>query len=156
MQLLPGLFNPTNEDDGAILSEDTGVIDMFPYGVLEPNTTVGWVELPFDATSDAAYLLPNGNIGVTLRMWNWRVDAVEVVPEPATLGLLLSCGLATVIRRRRVVIKELHHPLLWFCGRARPCPRPVRPRSRCPRTAGDRPAAGPGRVAPAQLPRVRG
>ena len=87
-QFLPGTFNTTNEDFGSIshlpIAAANGVIDHFPGGVLDANSVVGWVEFHFDATSDPLYSLPNGNIGVTLRLWNWRVDAVELVGCPVS------------------------------------------------------------------------
>ncbi len=75
-QLYPGAFNPTSEDPDP--STSLGHIDHFPGGNLPPNELVGWLEIPFDATSDPSYQLPNGNTAMTFRMWNWRVDAVEL------------------------------------------------------------------------------
>jgi len=75
-ELLPGTMNPQDED---LLVEADDGRDHLPGGQLANNTTVGWVELPFDATSDPLFIEPNGNIGVTLRLWNWRVDAVALV-----------------------------------------------------------------------------
>ena len=83
-QLLPGLFNPTNEDINPITQGGPEVLDHLPDGTLPANEVVGWVDFVFDATTDPMYVLPNGNIGLTLRLWNWRVDAIELVPGPAS------------------------------------------------------------------------
>ncbi len=78
-ELLPGTLNPEHQDYWQFTYEPDDPRDYLPNGTLEPDTTVGWVELPFDAVSDPSFIEPNGNIGVTLRMWNWRVDAVRLV-----------------------------------------------------------------------------
>lgn len=84
-QLLPGKYNPHNQDEGGAGPPN------FPPDVtrhslvgtnLPNNTVIGWLEFPFDATSHPAYIMENGNIGLTLRLWNWRVDAVQLVGEP--------------------------------------------------------------------------
>ncbi len=73
LMLLPGLFNSDFEDDNP-----TG-IDINPGGELPDNTTIGWFDIPFDTNVMPAYILPNGNIGMTLRLWNMRVDAIELL-----------------------------------------------------------------------------
>jgi hypothetical protein len=101
-QLLPGKFNPHNEDNGGsgpgLFPSDVTRHD--PDGInLAANTVVGWVEFPFNAASDSDYTLPDGNIALTLRLWNWRVDAVELVegsgpietPALGLYGLLPPC-----------------------------------------------------------------
>ena len=94
--LLAGAFNPTSEDLGA----EAG-IDVLPGGILPSHADYGWYEIPFDATSDPDYTLPGGNVALTLRLWNWQVDQVLVVPEPATACLLMAGLLAAVTRRKR-------------------------------------------------------
>lgn len=98
-QVLPGEYNPMNEDGDIIVNPVPGVIDYYPDGQLPDNYTVGWVNMPFDATSDPGFVLLDGNIALTLRLWNWRVDAVELVPEPSTLLLLGLGGL--VLRKKK-------------------------------------------------------
>lgn len=86
-QLLDGTFRTYYQDvdDPRAISYPPRGVDYYPDGVLSPNQTVGWVEIPFYVypNSYLSYVLPNGNLGLTLRLWNSRVDAVEVVPAPA-------------------------------------------------------------------------
>jgi len=74
-RLLAGTFNPEDEDSYEPASSD----NYSPQDELPDDTIVGWVEIPFDATADPLFIEPNGNVGVTLRLWNWRIDAVELV-----------------------------------------------------------------------------
>jgi len=85
-RLLPGTFNAEDQDSYVVNPED----DHLPGGQLEPDTTVGWVELPFDANSDPLFIEPNGHIGVTLRLWNWRIDAVRLVQRSGSATLLVE------------------------------------------------------------------
>jgi len=97
--LLPGKFSVVNEDISPILNPQPEIMDALPGGILPSNHLAGWTEISFDATNDPGFVLTNGNVGVTLRLWNWRVDAVELVPEPATLLLFALGGLALLRRR---------------------------------------------------------
>ena len=81
--VLPGLSNTTYEDDGPTPEVSPGMIDHQPGGELSANATVGWIEIPFDATSDPAFISGDGNVSVTLRLWNWRLDAVALSSPPA-------------------------------------------------------------------------
>ena len=86
-QLLPGTFNTTNEDFGIRRDEapvhppslPPGMVDIAPLRLLPDNRDLGWIEMPFNTSSDARYVLGDGRIGVTLRLWNFRVDAIELV-----------------------------------------------------------------------------
>jgi len=77
-EILPGTLNPYDEDTHNFVYTDNDSRDHLPFGQLPSDTVVGWVEFPFDATSDPLFTEPNGNIGITLRLWNWRVDAVTL------------------------------------------------------------------------------
>lgn len=72
-QLLPGTFNPTNEDYDAS-TRPPGATDHILGGELPSNEVVGWVELPVHNAPDPG----TGILGLTLRLWNWSVDAVEL------------------------------------------------------------------------------
>ena len=98
-QLLPGTFNPEN-DQMDVEWGPPGAIDHLPGGELPDDTVVGWVEFPFDTTSSPGFLLPSGDVAMTLRLWNWRVDAVQLVPEPSVMALL-ALGTLSLVRRRR-------------------------------------------------------
>ena len=103
-QLLPGLNNPTNQDASPTGGGVSGIRDVNPSDEtqLSAGTTWGWINIPFDATSDPDYLV-NGDIALTLRLWNLRVVKVQLtthLPEPATLGLFIIGGLALLRRRR--------------------------------------------------------
>jgi len=76
--LLAGTFNPEDEDTYSFVYQPADSRDHLPDGELATGTTVGWIEFPFDAVSDPDYIEDNGNIGVTLRLWNWQVDAVRL------------------------------------------------------------------------------
>ena len=78
-ELLAGTFNPENEDIYGFVDQAANSRDHLPNGEIAGGTIVGWIDMPFDAVSDPSFIEPNGNIGVTLRMWNWRVDAVRLV-----------------------------------------------------------------------------
>jgi hypothetical protein len=98
-QVLPGAFNPTNQDVGPFSA--AGSVD-FGTGTLAPNTTVGWLE----AGIDTAWITSD-SFDVTLRLWNVRIDAVELsvatrsVPEPSTLAALLLGLLGVGASHRR-------------------------------------------------------
>ena len=99
--LLPGTFNSAYEDWDSTTAPPPGGFDFYPGGTLANNAILGWAEIPFNAMSDPAYTLTNGNIGLTLRLWNWRVDSITMVPEPVTLSLLALGGLGLLRRRKR-------------------------------------------------------
>ncbi len=84
-ELLPGIFNPEDEDVYYHVYTPADSRDHLPNGELAPGTTVGWIDMPFDATSDPLFDEPGGDIGVTLRMWNWRVDAVRLAERSVLL-----------------------------------------------------------------------
>ncbi|MBN2473410.1 MAG: hypothetical protein JXB62_02285 [Pirellulales bacterium] len=103
-QILPGKLNSTNQD----LSPAAAPGAIQHPTALARDEVVGWVEFDVDATSDPAYLLSNGNVALTFRLWNWRIDAVElsgdIIPEPATIviwSLLGALGAVVCWRRRR-------------------------------------------------------
>jgi len=83
-ELLAGTNNPQDED---LLVEANDGRDHFPGGQLDNNEIVGWVELPFDATSDPRFDVGDDRIGVTLRLWNWRVNAVKLVERTGFLSV---------------------------------------------------------------------
>lgn len=83
-QLLPGRFNPHNQD-----ANYNNVVEDLPPDVLnhsatvlDADTTVGWVDFNFNPATEPDYLLPNGDVAVTLRLFVWRIDAVELVAGP--------------------------------------------------------------------------
>ena len=68
-------------------------MNLNPDNIDPDTTTYGWVTT---AVPDAWV---NGNqLDVTLRFWNVRVDAVELVPEPTALSLF---ALGMLVLRRR-------------------------------------------------------
>ncbi len=71
LKLLPGLFNPDYQDSNPI------GIDINHGGILPDNSTYGWYDILFDTNINPDYFLPNGNLALTLRLWNLRVDAIE-------------------------------------------------------------------------------
>ena len=81
-QVLQGAFNTTNEDWGApaMYNNNYGFIDF--YGdwsdIADRGHVFGWISYPIDlswVTSD--------NFDVTLRLWNARIDRVELVANTA-------------------------------------------------------------------------
>jgi len=88
-QILEGAFNDTNEDDGP----DTAVghTDFGSYG---PSGLVGWITEPVPVS-----WITGNDFEMTLRLWNARVDQVElranVVPVPGAV-LLGVLGLGAV------------------------------------------------------------
>ena len=97
-QILEGAYNATNQDVGPIGT--AGAIDFFDGGTANPNDNIGWI----GAVIDASWLTSN-NFDVTLRLWNARLDTVQldvtVVPEPSII-LLFGLGFVglSVVRRR--------------------------------------------------------
>lgn len=81
-QVLEGAFNATNQDASAGATGSTA----FSTGAAQ-NTIIGWISAPINLawfTSDS--------FDVTLRLWNARIDRIELVvnavPEPGTLALI--------------------------------------------------------------------
>ncbi len=97
-ELLPGIFNLAHQDADPGFP---GSVDLLPSGEAPSNTIFGWVDVLFDANSDPLYELPHGYVGVTLRLWNCRVDAIELIPEPAMMLLLAAGGVGLIAWRRR-------------------------------------------------------
>jgi len=88
-QLLPGMFNPLNEDNHPNTQGQSGMVDYSPGAALPDNYTVGWVDIPVPAAS-SGYVSPEGNVELTLRLWNWRIDAVELITSPQVCYLDFS------------------------------------------------------------------
>lgn len=108
-EVLLGVKNLQDEDAVAVAhplvpttcSFATGPVQSLGDG-LAPNQTVGWVETGIDLS-----WITSDSLDLTLRLWNVRLDAVElrveskgglpaaVAPEPGTL-LLLGSGLMGV------------------------------------------------------------
>ena len=87
-QVLPGAFNPTNQDIGPTTLSGS-VVDFGGAGTLAPNAIVGWLTVGIDTA-----WITSDSFDVTLRLWNARIDAVELsvatgVPEPSTLAAML-------------------------------------------------------------------
>ena len=83
------MFNSRNEDTHAITQWQPGMVDQNPEGVHADNHTVAWVDIPVPARS-SGYVSPGGGIELTLRLWNWRVDAVELIETPQVCYLDFS------------------------------------------------------------------
>jgi hypothetical protein len=83
-EVLEGPSNPLHQDDGP--SGWPGLVDFGSHG---SNGIVGWLEAPIPL----AWITDN-SFDVTLRLWNARIDAVELsvvrapLPGAVLLGLL--------------------------------------------------------------------
>lgn len=99
-QVLEGAFNSTNEDVGMGAAGST---DFGNGNVIAANRTIGWVEESIDLD-----WLASDDFNVTLRLWNARIDRVELevstsaVPIPPALFLFSSglIGLLSVKKKR--------------------------------------------------------
>jgi hypothetical protein len=98
-EILEGAFNATDEDDYPVLR----TVDFGGYG---NNGLVGWLEAPIPMS-----WITSRTFDVTLRLWNARIDKVELdvvtapLPGAVILGLLglgsAGTGLLGDRRRRR-------------------------------------------------------
>jgi hypothetical protein len=103
-ELLEGEFNPTHEDDHAVTGAWPGLVDFGDYG---SNGVVGWVEAPVPTS-----WITTDIFDVTLRLWNARIDKIELdvvsAPLPGAVILSLlgfgSTGLLARLRRRGTTI----------------------------------------------------
>ena len=89
--MLQGGFNPTNQDYGPFNANIVGTLtDFGGAGALPQNTTVGWLEASIDTS-----WITSDSFDITLRLWNARIDRIEleIVPEPSAIALL-AIGLA--------------------------------------------------------------
>jgi hypothetical protein len=101
-QVLQGAFNNTNQDWGAPHMSTHGAIDFYnTWAEYEDAGHVfGWISSPIDLG-----WVSSNDFDITLRLWNARIDRVELVanatpiPEPGTLALL-SLGLLGMAGRR--------------------------------------------------------
>ncbi len=93
-EILPGAFNPTHQDDGP------SVAGLVEFGDGTPNKTVGWLYEPVPM----AWITGN-SLDITLRLWNARIDKVELlatVPVPGAVLLgMLGLSVAGVKLRKR-------------------------------------------------------
>ncbi len=95
--ILQGAFNPLDQDKDPI----DAVGPIVDFGSAAPNATVDWLQ---GAISPS--WITGDSFDVTLRLWNVRVDRVELLvdvgqaPEPSTMFLLVT-GLLGVMRYAR-------------------------------------------------------
>jgi hypothetical protein len=101
-EILEGAFNTTDEDT----YPSSGMVDFGDYG---NNYLIGWLETPIPMS-----WITSKTFDVTLRLWNARIDKVELdvvrapLPGAVILGLFgfgsAGMGLVRCQRRRRTAI----------------------------------------------------
>lgn len=85
-EILPGAFNAADEDSHPVPTAWPGLVDFGAYG---NNSLVGWLSQPIPLS-----WITNETFDVTLRLWNARIDEVELdvvsapLPGAVILGLL--------------------------------------------------------------------
>lgn len=104
-EVLEGAFNSADED-ASPLSAGSDLVDFGSHG---NNGVVGWLEVPIPTS-----WITGNALDVTLRLWNARIDKVELdvvhapLPGAVTLGLLgfgsAGAGFLGRLRRRRTSV----------------------------------------------------